>query len=143
MSGYRSGGNPSRLATRVNTAGELYLGDGSITSPTSATWTQVVASLSAESLVTRVTVAVGAGTFTNAPQFVDVAIGGAGAEVVKATVPLAPNATVTRVAIGTLMIPVRIAAGQRIAVRFSDNGFSGVTVTYTLYGMATANLETV
>jgi hypothetical protein len=137
--------NPSKLVTKSNTAGEVSLGSGSQASPGASTWTQITASLAADSLFTKVTVDLSGGSFTlTSTQYFDIGIGAAASEVVKATVPLQANmttATSSRSVIGYLTIPIRVAAGQRVAVRLSDGGLSGLTATYTLYGAVYTNVE--
>lgn len=148
MSGHRSGGGPARVITKVNTAGQIGIGSASVTGVGSnfSAWGQVSAGLSGDTLFTQVTVELSASTFSTVNfTTVDVAVGGAGSESRITTVPVVPIylGSTARIAFGSLPIPIRVAAGQRVAARIYDpgNNFAGATVTLTLYGFLYANLE--
>lgn len=148
MSGYRSGGNVGRVVTRSNVAGSSLVGSTTVTGNAATTsWGQVTASLAADSLITKVHVAcsgntVAAGT-TNT---VDIAIGGAGSEVVIGTEPLLPSIAGTGTqffAVAEVVVPLRVASGQRVAARItSPSGLNGASIAVDVFGVASANLET-
>lgn len=143
------GGAAGRLITKVNIAGQVAVGSGNVTGVGFGVtaWGQVTASLAAESLLSHVTVELGGSTFSST-QFsvVDIGIGGAGSEVVIASVPVWPtySGSLFRLAVGELRFPNRVATGQRIAVRIADpgNNFNSQGVTITVYGITYSNVET-
>jgi hypothetical protein len=146
MSGYRSGGNPNRLVTKVNTAGETSIGTASLTGgSTSSAYGQVSASLAAETIVTQATVTLASGSFP-AIVTLEIAYGGAGSESIVASLPVIGNSTAASRGVVTPRIPVKIAAGQRLAVRITDGTVTGnlntVSGEVVVYGMPTGNLET-
>lgn len=131
--------------TKANTAGEAILATGTVTSGAPSAWVQISASLAADTVVTAVqAVAAAAGFGTTAQSYIEIGYGGAGSETVVATAPLqlSYDGASKRLANATLGIPVRVASGQRLAIRISDNsGTSGSSVALSVYGVPYANLE--
>jgi hypothetical protein len=136
-----------RLVTKSNAAGQYLLGTASLTGvgASSATaWQQVTASTSSDLLITQVaatcpTTATAAGGFA----YLEIGIGGSGSESVICLVVLNDTQTASAFrAVQNLTVPQRIAAGQRVAVRFtSATSFSGSTITAWLTGVPYTAIE--
>jgi hypothetical protein len=143
--------NPSRLVTKSSTAGQTLLSATAVTSSTDATmgsWVQVTASTSAEYYISSVagicTTTTGSGWY--GPILVDVAIGGAGSESVIASVVLMGSQTYSGVTepagMAPLGVPLRVAAGTRLAVRASVAGTGTTTRSVLVYLAATTLTNT-
>lgn len=135
--------NPSKLVTKSNTAGEALV--GSTAGTVSGTWYQVSASLSADTLVTQLHVITNGGFNAGAVHYVEIGYGGAGSEATLARVILR-HSTITSTAFdgwGDLRIPVRVASGQRLAMRVVSASAigSGATATVYVYGATYTNVE--
>lgn len=139
--------NSKLLVTKSNTAGSKLIGSTSVTGTGGITsYGQVTSSLSAESVVTKIFVTCGgdkpsAGNDTT----VDLAIGGAGSEVIIGTEPLlpaTPGASGSFFAVAELAVPLRIASGQRVAVRVTSPGALNTSIiAIDVFGAPYANLE--
>jgi hypothetical protein len=147
MSGYRSGTSIGRLVTKQNTAGQ-FLVEPAVFTGTGAgittAWTQVTGAATSDLLITQIaatcpTAATSAGGFA----YLEIGIGASGSESVICLAILNDTQTASAFrAVQNLAVPNRVAAGQRIAVRFtSPTSFSGSSITVWLTGVPYANVE--
>lgn len=138
------GSTPGRAVTKANTAGQAVLGGPT---PNVGGYGQVVASLSVDSVVTHVAVAASAGSVSAPPLIsVTVAIGAGGSEAVIGVTYFPaifdPNLNGWTGA-SALPVPMRVAAGQRVAAKLSVVAGSTTTTAATIYVFAVpyASLE--
>lgn len=128
------------LVTKPNTAGQSVIGIAAWTSSSdSAVWRQITASLPADYVLTQAAFASNVGTLTGVTS-IEIAIGGAGSEVVLTTVYFYSAGTS-----GVSNLPVLqcIAAGQRIAARSQNasTASNGTSCNLYLLGVPYANVE--
>lgn len=147
MSGWRSGGGIGRLTTKANAAGSYMVGTQNVTgNGGTSSWGQITASLSADTLLTTIQVVANSGNPNPGTVcYVEVGIGGAGAEAPVVTAPITNSASGAALwSLTSLPIPARIASGQRIAARVTIPGaMNSTTISIVVFGVLTANLETV
>jgi hypothetical protein len=140
-----SSGN--ELITKLNTKGSDRIYNTTGVTPTGGSpWVEVDASLSADKYLTGVVVnitAVTSGTIADWPVYVNFGRGASGSEVTIGEVAVVPNATPIGNGGFALLTPyIRIAAGQRLAVRLITQGTAGTyTFRVVTYGLPTANLQ--
>lgn len=143
---------PTKMVTKSNTAGQALLSASATTSSTNGTmgsWAQVTASTAAEyyigSVGAIVTTTTGSGWY--GPILVDIGIGGAGAETLVASVVIMGEQTYNSSAepsgFAALDVPLRVAAGTRVAIRASLAATGAATRAVLTYLSATpvANVE--
>lgn len=143
MSGYRSGASTGRLVTKANTAGQQAWTVATFTpgSGTYSAWQEVTSSLDAEFYIVGIHALMNNSldTFYVGPITVDVGQGGSGAEVTLGTVLITGIDAIYqgsslwgyhRGGPASLLVPLRVTAGSRIAVRAqcASNGTAGLQV---------------
>lgn len=137
----------SRVVTKQNAAGSKYLGQVTVTGTGSTTsWGQINGSLAADSIITTIYVTCfGDALAAGVDNQVDIAVGGAGSEATIGTEPLQPSFAGTSslfYATANIQVPLRIAAGQRIAGRVTTpSRCNGTGILITIYGTTYANIE--
>lgn len=145
MAQYPSTTVNSKLAvTKSNTAGASQVGTVTLTgNAATSSWGQVTASLTAETVFTSISLQSSAAPGLASYNYVEVGIGGAGSEVAIAAEPIVPNPGATAFAtVVRLSVPLRVAAGQRVAARVTIPGsMNGSSVLVAVHGAPYANLE--
>lgn len=140
--------NTYRNATKADTASSTSLGSATVSADSGVggsygSWYQIIASTAVESYITSIAVHyTTAGASGDLPVYLQLAMGGAGSEVVKweRIIPF-PSSAANLPVIVPLDVPFRVTASKRIAARVQVQSATSRDFSVRVYGLPISQTE--